>query len=316
MTTTATKRQQRTDIHRPGAIIPEDYRYVSLGHVKIEGLGDCWVAQEEARILRDDMARTGGKFSGHAHGGNCHVCGAHCIYTVIFHHEETNSYIRTGQDCAEKLEMGDAERFRVFRDAIKAYEEHRAGKLKARGVLEKLGIPEAWKLVEATEEERRWWRDEESTALDLVRKLVSYGYLSEPQERYLRTLLDRIERRPEIEARRKAERERSQFVGVVGEKIDIPVTVTFSKVLPGGQYGPTTLVSMKDDAGNSIRWFASGAKQHQEQVGGSAEWVDDFERGKRYRLRATVKKHEEYRDWRSNDVEKQTMVTRAKLAPL
>lgn len=60
-----------------------------------------------------------------------------------------------------------------------------------------------------------------------------------------------------------------------------------------GDYGPTTLVSMIDDNGNVMKWFASGSK--------------DFKAGQKYRLKGTIKGHDNYQGV------DQTILTRAKL---
>ncbi|MCP4994759.1 MAG: hypothetical protein GY934_13410 [Gammaproteobacteria bacterium] len=69
--------EARRDIHRPSAINVEDYEFVALECIKIEFFGDCELARRE---------RTGGKWSSHAHGGNCHICGAWMGYSVAFYH--------------------------------------------------------------------------------------------------------------------------------------------------------------------------------------------------------------------------------------
>ncbi|MFS0885156.1 hypothetical protein [Aeromicrobium sp. 179-A 4D2 NHS] len=88
----------------------------------------------------------------------------------------------------------------------------------------------------------------------------------------------------------------SEFIGVEGKKVaDVPVKVTNVRYLDG-DYGIRTLVEMTDPKGNVVKWFASGRKE--------------FETGQSFTLAATVKKHEEYQSV------KQTVVTRAKLAPV
>lgn len=97
---------KRTDVHAPSVIIPEDYSFVAFEYIKTDSdIGACAFLNEQRSVIRAHMATTGGTYSRHEHGGSCHICGASCIYTVLFYHEKTNSYIRTGNDCAEKLEM-------------------------------------------------------------------------------------------------------------------------------------------------------------------------------------------------------------------
>jgi hypothetical protein len=135
----------RTDIHRPSVIVPTDYEFVAIGHMKIESLGDCYEAIHQRKVLRAHMDRTGGRFSTHEHGGSCHICGAHCCWTVIFYHAKTNTYIRTGTDCAEKLEMAyDREDLELFKRSAATAEKNRAGKAKAKLMLERWGLTKAW----------------------------------------------------------------------------------------------------------------------------------------------------------------------------
>lgn len=136
----------RNDIHCPKNIVPADYVFVGLNARRWEyGAYPLAVLAERDRVAAH-MARTGGTWSDHQHGGNCMVCGAHCIYTAAFYHAKTNSYIYTGMDCAEKLGLQDANRFRVFRDAVEAARHHRAGKKKAEGLLLQAGLTRAWEL--------------------------------------------------------------------------------------------------------------------------------------------------------------------------
>lgn len=146
------------------------------------------------------MERTGGTYSRHAHGGNCMICGnVFATYTVLFYHKLTNTYVRAGQDCAQKLEMSDDGAFNYFTAGVRDARMAQAGKRKAQATLEDLGLSAAWALASYVGEHR-----DEQTVRDIVGKLVQYGSLSEKQVAFLRVLLDRIARRPEIEAERAA----------------------------------------------------------------------------------------------------------------
>jgi hypothetical protein len=213
----------RTDIHRPAAINPEDYEYVGIECLKIEDLGDAEFAMRERERIQAHMARTGGTYSDHAHGGNCHVCGASAIYTVLFHHAATNTYIRTGGDCAEKLDLGNAEIFRsklaAARDCAAAARELKAGKTKAKALLAEAGLETAWGIYAAG-----WQKDEgreEETVRDIVGKLVRYGDMSDKQAAFLASLVDRIGRRAEIAAERAAEAEAAAPVPVTESRVKV-----------------------------------------------------------------------------------------------
>lgn len=87
---------------------------------------------------------------------------------------------------------------------------------------------------------------------------------------------------------------RNEWVGNVGDRLtDIRATVTGVRYMDG-QYGTTTLVSLRDEGGHTLKWFASGRKEY---ANGADVLIE----------RATVKKHDEYRDT------KQTVLTRCKV---
>jgi hypothetical protein len=191
----------RTDIHRPSAIVTEDYEYVGQECFKIEGFGDCEMARAEREAIRRHMDRTSGTYAHVETTGNCMVCGSvNAVYTILFYHAKTNSYVRLGQDCAAKLEMycGDPD---AFRTAVKDAQELQAGKRKAQATLTDAGLSAAWDIYLADGGER-----EEMTVRDIVGKLVKYGNISEKAMSYLRTLAERITKRPEIQAQRVAEK--------------------------------------------------------------------------------------------------------------
>jgi hypothetical protein len=223
-----------------------EYEYVSMEHINVGGsgdiMGDCAYLQACRDTIRAHMARTGGTYSNHDHGGNCHVCGASAIYTVLFYHAPTNTYVRTGMDCADKMGYGGAN-FNAFKRAITNALEARAGKRKAQAVLLAVGLDACWQIyldggapfhpeagvtrnvygnferngqVVPDEEQEIFWaacrehdrtHREELTVRDIVGNLVKYSNLTQPQEGYLRKLLACIAERPAREAARKAEQE-------------------------------------------------------------------------------------------------------------
>lgn len=194
----------RTDIHRPSVIIPADYDYVAVRSTKVECLGDAAFILFQREQIAQHMAMTGGDYSSHYHGGNCHICGAHCLYQVVFHHRPTNAYICTGMDCADKLEWdaGDGEK---FRKQVKHAMERKAGKEKAAHVLAEAGLDGAWLVFAAAPAGTD--RREESIIRDIVGKLVHYGSISDAQMGFLRKLVDAVTDRAEIDAKRAAENE-------------------------------------------------------------------------------------------------------------
>lgn len=93
----------------------------------------------------------------------------------------------------------------------------------------------------------------------------------------------------ERQAKHEAEKG-SEFVGAVNDKVELTLTVT-KEMEFATAYGMSAIVLMKDEAGNIFKWFTSR---------------NTLEVGKTYRVKATVKAHEEYKGI------KQTSLTRCK----
>lgn len=175
--------------------------------VKIESLGDALFAQEERKTIQAHMAMTGGTYSHHAHGGVCQVCGnANAIYTVLFHHAPTNVYVRMGQDCAQKCDIAfSVDDLDAFKNSCKAALERKAGKAKAKALLDERNLSRAWEIY--SEPAPAEYSKGYEIFCDLVGKLVSYGNLSDKQYELLSKLIYQIDNAEAIEAQRKAEKE-------------------------------------------------------------------------------------------------------------
>lgn len=63
----------RNDTHRPSLINPSDYEFVAFECVKMEDLGAAQFAMAERVRINSHMKQTGGTYSRHQHGGNCHI---------------------------------------------------------------------------------------------------------------------------------------------------------------------------------------------------------------------------------------------------
>lgn len=138
----------RTDIHRPSAIVPADYEYVAPEYLRLDDLGAVLMLAEFRRQIKAHMASTGGTYSRHEHGGNCMVCGnPNAVYTILFYHAPTNSYVRMGTDCAEEVDarFNDAD-VQGLRRVIADARARKAGKAKAQAMLEDEGLSDVWQL--------------------------------------------------------------------------------------------------------------------------------------------------------------------------
>lgn len=144
---------KRTDPHRTGAIVPENYTYVASYALPTSDGGwpvpgwriNCEI--ERRREERDDagklvrvingehdadglccmvamlhIARL--RFSEHGGTGKCSVCGAHFGTGDVWRHNPTGEHINIGHNCADKYEMlaerGDFDAAMVSRDRARA----------------------------------------------------------------------------------------------------------------------------------------------------------------------------------------------------
>jgi hypothetical protein len=173
----------RIDIHSPSRFQPENYDFVAYDYYGPSN--DDISLSSHRQAFREHMARTGGTFSTHAHGGTCHICGAAAMYVAKFFHRPTCEYIVTGMDCAEKVHVGDAAAFRRFHSTVRSQLEAVAGKRKAQATLAQAGMAAAWDVYTSTP----WAAFEEQTIGDIVGKLIKYGSISDKQMAFIGRLL-------------------------------------------------------------------------------------------------------------------------------
>ena len=159
---------KRTDIHRPSAIQPSEYSFVAFDYLGGSDLDVLRMLGTERQRVQTHMKMTNGKWAQHEHGGTCYVCGAFAIYLAIWYHQPSNSYIKTGEDCAQKMDMSYSEDdFNRFRRVIGDARETQAGKKKAQTVLADNGLSRAWDIYTfGRDANDQPWTAEEATALD------------------------------------------------------------------------------------------------------------------------------------------------------
>jgi hypothetical protein len=116
---------KRTDCHRPGAIIPSDYRHeVSYITGSANGPPVCVdLALDKMRAALE----TGHGIFGRC--GTCGVCGAHYVYGEMWSHAPTGDLVHLGHDCAEKYDMLSGTDWNA---KIDAYRRHNAATIQAR----------------------------------------------------------------------------------------------------------------------------------------------------------------------------------------
>ena len=277
---------KRTDIHRPSAISTADYEFVSFDYYG-PNAGNSFEA--EKRRFDAHFKKTGGKYSGHEHGGTCHVCGATALYVAKFYHAKTNTYICTGEDCAEKIFGRNDLDFASWRKRVANNKEAATGRAKAQKFLADNGLSEAWEIYITLDISK--FKYEENTIVDIVHKLVRYGSISPKQVEFVAKLLAQIPAREEVAKARAAADAGSVYLGTVGEKIEFEGTVSFITGFDS-QFGYVTVTGIREINGNII--IHKGSKPAWDK--GDKVWV-----------KATVKAHND-----RNGV-KQTIITRPKL---
>ena len=137
----------RTDCHRPSAIVPNDYSYVSCEYTRSDAYYGLAVCSAERRAFEAHQLATGGHIL-HEEGSPCDVCGSPTLkYAMMFHHAPSNAYVRVGEDCAYKLGLGGSAKFNAFKRALKEQVEVYAGKQKAQRILTEAGLAQAWEIA-------------------------------------------------------------------------------------------------------------------------------------------------------------------------
>lgn len=91
----------------------------------------------------------------------------------------------------------------------------------------------------------------------------------------------------------------SNWVGQVGMRLQMTLTVERVTLMPPNEFGPSTLISFVDDRGNTIKWFASG------------DQMDLWTIGQTVVAKATVKRHAEFKGWRETQVNRVTVLKQA-----
>lgn len=243
----------RTDIHRPSEIKPEDYEFVCVQYLWTTGddaIGEASYNKEQQEIFWHHREKTGGKFAAIEHGGTCYCCGATARFVARYYHPQTNSYIDLGQRCAIKLDEGEDDAFRTLRRAVANTRAAIAGKRKAKLILSDLGLNQAWEIYEAG---KYYDTREESTVLDIVRKVVQYGQISENQAELVKNLLNYINNKEAVEAERKAKRdaENANAAPCPAGKVKITGTILSVKVKEHN-YGTDLKILVRDVTGFKV----------------------------------------------------------------
>ena len=303
----------RTDVHRPSALIPADYEFVAPEVIKIEGLSDVAILSHARKVIAAHMERTGGTYSRHAHGGNCHVCGSvNMIYSLLYWHHPSNTYIRMGQDCAESVEMAfDRDALGALRKQVRDARERKAGKAKAKAMLDDAGLSDAWAKYEARNKTHGEWKAEADawrkaeqaafdkhqdpaaphhapfpkrpefprgtgTLCDVINTVIRYGNLSDKQAAFIKRLLDQIDDATRIDTERAAEK---KVDAPDGKRVVVEGTVVSIKTQDSG-FGPREVMTVKveTDDGVWLTWGTQPRALYSAKVGDAVRFVATIKR--------------------------------------
>jgi len=272
----------RTDIHKPSSIVPNDYSFVGF---KYEGPSEIGfeLVEEYTELIESHEKKTGGQLSDHNHGGTCHVCGASAFYLGVFYHQQTNTYIQVGGDCASKLSLGEKTAFRNFSDRVKHSAEFVTGKKLARTILEEKDLLKCWEVFEARKGEEP---NQESIIISVVFGLVQYGKLTDKQENFLKKLLDQIEERP---LREQAERERLESAADCPEGRTTVQGEVISVKWQDNEYGGNLKMLVQHSSGYRVWGTVPSSLQGLLMAGKDGVETRDVQKGDQIEFTATLK---------------------------
>lgn len=237
----------RKDIHRPAEINPAEYEFIGIWYDPQEAteVGGAAALRQERENIKRFMDEHGARWATHDHGGTCQCCGAYAKYLAAFYHEHHNEMIRVGQECAHKLHMGCESAFNAARRKVASANEYATGKARAHLQLQELGLLRAWDIYTTGDTSGT----DETIVIDMIRKLISYGSLSDKQIEFLRRLISRIDNRDQYLAQREAEKAAAQ--DCPSGRMEIRGTVISIKEVTG-YYGDALKMLVKTIDGYTV----------------------------------------------------------------
>lgn len=280
-------KQQRTDPHRPGAIIPANYtdwNSYSLASGMVPAIGvDCAqpyaiydehgaVARYEHPVCPDTgrccvrsterHARAEGRAIFGA-AGKCGVCGAHYVYGSMFRHDN-GEIVHMGHDCADKYgAMYDLSSWEVQNNRVRAAtakaikraenDSERAEFLAAHAGLAEdllLGGKSAADLGIASDDS--WALKGHAILADLASKFVTYRTMSDKQIALASKLAEQI-RNPAPKADKPVE---IKATAPTGKGIEFEGEIVSVKLQESEMYGSSWKCTIKvtTDAGVWLAW--------------------------------------------------------------
>lgn len=248
----------RTDVHRPSALVTEDYEFVACGWYGATGdPGYSPLAHKPW----SDLITEGWTFGGEG-GGGCDHCGAHLRYYAILKHMPTHTLIRVGETClGNRFELASSE-FHKLRTENKLNRERVALKSKRKEFLSKGDNQAAYDFAKE--------KVNDEFLSKFARYIDKYGTAS---EKFTAAVLKNRTRSLEYEAKRADERANGSPV-VEGKGIVIEGEIVKTDVKWYGD-DARSVMTVKDDRGFRV-WGTVPAG------------ITDSVAGDRVRFKATV----------------------------
>lgn len=140
------------------------------------------------------------------------------------------------------------------------------------------------------------WLDDQSADNEYIHNLKSIAKMDAVPFRlfgFWCSLVAAYQRAAEHLKEQERQKKVSEYIGNKGDRFDMTVTVTRSNGFDS-YYGWVTVISMIDDAGRTVVWFANTKP--------------NMHIGKTYKIKATVKKHELYKEWKQTHVSRVSVI--------
>lgn len=226
----------RTDIHRPTALVTEDYVFVGAVDFHPDGS-----AHRIATLAR--VKETHGSNWSRVHGASdqCNHCGAHLRYAAIMRHVPTGELMFVGETCLDNRFGRATAEFHAMRKQAEL--DRAAQRIKT--------MREAW--IEANTDVHAHmvaFAPTNSFYSDLLAKLNTYGELTENQTN---AVARNMQRDIDNKARREADAARERGPVPTG-RVVIEGTVLSTKWVNGFAYDQSTLKMLVELANGSKVW--------------------------------------------------------------
>jgi hypothetical protein len=263
--------KQRTDAHRPGALIPahyEDWNSYSLattcGGWPIPRIGvDCSdpIAQHDGKgritgytypVCKDTGRCCVASTERHARAagcevfgsaGRCGVCGAHFGYGTMFKHEPTGEIVHMGHDCANKygamydLSAWEIENGRIRSAAAKHIKRTENDRARAKFLDEHPGLADAFTV-------------EHRIIADIHARFVQWHSISDKQIALVMKLANEV-RNPAP-----PKPEELRVTAPTGKGVEFEGEIVSAKLSMSEQYGSSWKITVRvqTDAGSWLAW--------------------------------------------------------------